>query len=501
MQADSVHCLADFHSPNTRLSLLKRVFLLRLMVADLFQCSASLREMRALLALALPMMVAQIAQVATGFVDTVMAGRVGTADLAAVSLGSSILITVTITFAGLLMALNPIIAHHFGAQEHQRIGSSFRQGLWMGLALGMIGLLLTLGLAYTVPDMLGVESQVAEQTKIYLIGAALGVPGFLLFRVFHATSSSLNHTKPIMVVSVLALILNVPLNYFFIHGWFGLPALGGAGCGWATGLVFWFSALTLGGYVAWAAPYRGFKLFQHIEWPDLAQQRNIVHLGAPIALSFFLEVSAFSFVALFVAQLGTVVVASHQVVINVSSLLYMIPQSLGTALSVRVGQAIGAGDYQAARFKSRVGVLAGLLLALLTALLILLGREGIARGYSPDPQVIELASALLLFAALFQIVDATQTIASGALRGYKITTIPMVIHAVSFWGVGLGMGVWFGLYLPPIASLGLDGPLGAHGFWLALTISLTLAAILLVSYLNHISRQRLHRQRSTTAHQ
>ena len=246
MQAEGVHCLTDFHSPNTRLSLLKRVFLLWLMVADLFQRSASLREMRALLALALPMMVAQIAQVATGFVDTVMAGRVGTADLAAVSLGSSILITVTITFAGLLMALNPIIAHHFGAQEHQRIGSSFRQGLWMGLALGVIGLLLTLGLAYTVPAMLGVESQVAEQTKIYLIGAALGVPGFLLFRVFHATSSSLNHTKPIMVVSVLALILNVPLNYFFIHGWFGLPVLGGAGCGWATGLVFWFSALVLG---------------------------------------------------------------------------------------------------------------------------------------------------------------------------------------------------------------------------------------------------------------
>lgn len=187
MQAEGVHCLTDFHSPNTRLSLLKRVFLLWLMVADLFQRSASLREMRALLALALPMMVAQIAQVATGFVDTVMAGRVGTADLAAVSLGSSILITVTITFAGLLMALNPIIAHHFGAQEHQRIGSSFRQGLWMGLALGVIGLLLTLGLAYTVPAMLGVESQVAEQTKIYLIGAALGVPGFLLFRVFHAT--------------------------------------------------------------------------------------------------------------------------------------------------------------------------------------------------------------------------------------------------------------------------------------------------------------------------
>lgn len=455
---------------------------------------ALLAESRALLGLAIPMMVAQIAQVATGFVDTVMAGRVGTADLAAVSIGASVLITVTISLAGMVMALNPIISHHFGADERHHIASSVRQGLWNALLLGGLGAGGMLLFAVYLPDILSLSPQVEAMTYTYLVGAATGVPAFLLYRVFHACLSSINLTRPIMVTSLVALALNVPLNYVFIHGLWGLPALGGAGCGWATAMVYWFSLFVLAGYCAWSSKVRPLAIFSRFEWPSLALQRTIVRLGTPIAFSFFLEVSAFTFVAMLITPFGETVVAGHQVVINFSALIYMIPQSLATALSVRVGQTIGAGDYVEARFKSGAGLLTGLVLALITSALVLVGNVSIASIYSTDPAVIALAAHLLLFSAVFQFSDAAQTIASGALRGYRITSVPMMIHAVSFWGIGLGLGVILGLMLPVRPEWGWSGPLGVEGFWAALVLSLTVAAVLLVWYLNRISRLRLIRQ-------
>lgn len=180
------------------------------------------------------------------------------------------------------------------------------------------------------------------------------------------------------------------------------------------------------------------------------------------------------------------VVASHQSVLNFSSIIYMLPQSISTALTVRVGQRAGGGDYHQARFVAGVGLLVGLVTALCTMLLVLWLRSDIMAIYSPDPKVIAMGSSLLLFAAVFQLTDAAQTIASGALRGYKLTTIPMVIHITAFWGIGLGLGITLGL------TDWLVSPMGIYGFWLALVISLSIAALMLVSYLARESRRRLH---------
>ena len=451
-------------------------------------------ETRALLALALPMMVAQIAQTATGFVDTVMAGQVGAEDLAAVSIGTSILLTVFLTLSGVVMAVNPLVSQQFGAGEHQAIGATVRQGLWTGLGLGLLGVGLMFAAQQGVSAWMTLDPAVEAKTRSYLTGATLGVPAIVLYRVLHAYSSSVNRTRPIMVISVLALLLNIPLNSVLIYGQFGLPALGGAGCGWATGIVFWFSLLALAGWTYWHPAYQSFAVWSRWTGPHWAQQRTLLRLGLPIALSYFVEVSAFTSVALLIANLGAKVVAGHQVVISFTSVLYMVPLSLSVALSVRVGQAVGAGDYRAARFNSHVGLAVGGVTALLSSLLVFWLRVPIAAIYTPDPDVIALAAGLLVFAAVFQLADAAQVIASGALRGYKITTAPMLIHTLSFWGIGLGLGLWLGLGQGTLPLGYGTRPLGAAGFWWALTLSLVLAAVLLVVLLAKESRRGVRRQ-------
>ncbi|POA99336.1 multidrug efflux MATE transporter NorM [Chromobacterium sinusclupearum] len=444
-------------------------------------------EARQIARLALPMMIAQIAQVATGFVDTVMAGRVGTDDLAAVSLGASVFITVYVTLMGVVAALNPILSHHLGSGQTREFGRDASQGLWFGLLLGALGALLMLLLEAPLRHVLNLPPQVIDKVMLFITGAAIGMPAAMAHRALHAYASSLGHPKPIMVVSLLALALNIPLNYILIHGLFGLPKMGGAGCGWATGIVFWFNCLALLAYVSWHKAFRDNRVLASLSAPDWRRFAAFLKLGTPIGLSFFVEVSLFSFIALLIAELGTVVVATHQSVLNFSSLIYMLPQSVATALSVRVGHHAGAGDYKAARFISGVGLAMGLAMAGAAMILVLLLREPIMRMYSQDPRVIAMGTTLLLFAAVYQLTDAAQTIASGALRGYKLTAIPMAIHITSFWIAGLGLGILLGLTDWIVPRMGI------YGFWTALVISLTLAGLLLTYYLARASRQRLRR--------
>lgn len=435
--------------------------------------------------LALPMMIAQVAQVATGFVDTVMSGHVSTDDLAAVSLGSSVFITVYVTLIGLVTALNPILAQLYGAGRHDEIGPTGFQGLWFGLMVGIAGMLLMLGLEAPLGHALALPPAVIAKTRLFITGTALAMPAAMLHRSLHAFASSLNRPRAIMLMSVAALALNIPLNYMLIHGLYGLPRMGGAGCGWASAAAFWFNACALLIYVATSRHFRRFGLLRHPAAPDWRMQAAILRLGLPIGLSFFVEVSLFSFIALLISRFGTAVVASHQIVISFSSIIYMVPQSISNALSVRVGQAVGAGRYRDARMVSGVGLVLGLVAALLIMLLVLGLREPIIRLYTNDPQLVAIGATLLVYAAVYQLADATQTIASGALRGYKLTAIPMAIHITSFWGVGLGLGLVLGL-----TDWLTTRPMGVYGFWSALVLSLSVAALLLIRYLARQSRRR-----------
>ena len=444
------------------------------------------KETRLLVLLALPMLLAQVAQVGIGFVDTVMAGGAGKEDLAAVALGSSAFATVYITFIGIMTALNPMIAQLDGAGKTAEVAETGRQGLWFGLALGVAGMLLLWAVIVPFQNWLELSDYVESMMADYMFFTGLAMPAAMMHRALHAYASSLNRPRVIMLVSFAAFALNVPLNYAFVYGKFGMPALGGAGCGVATAMVFWFSAAALWLYIAKQTYFRRYGLTDRFSKPDRAAFMQIWKLGAPIGLSYFLEASAFTSIVFLVARLGENYVAAQQVVISLTSIIYMIPQSVGAAATVRVGYSLGRREFQRARYISGVSLLLGLALACLTAVLLVLLRTPLAAIYTDDAAVIQIAATVLLFAAVFQLADSTQCIAAYALRGYKITTAPMVVHAVAFWGCGLLPGYW----------LAYGAGMGIYGFWTALIVSLFIAAFALMWCLEKCSLAHIRSHRN-----
>ncbi|UCZ55653.1 MATE family efflux transporter [Desulfurispirillum indicum] len=428
-------------------------------------------ELRHLTRLSLPLILAQVAHMAMGFVDTVMAGRVSPADLAAVAIGSSIWFPVFLFAGGVLMAVTPIVAQHFGAGNVSAIPSALRQGLWIALLLGIGGFFLLRHVEWIL-DLLELEEDVQRLAVGYLNAIAWGLPALALYQALRSFSEGVSITRPIMVIGFIGLAFNVPANYILIYGKLGFPAMGGVGCGWASALVMWVMLATMTWFVWRSRGYRFLPSLLLWEYPNLRSLWRIILLGFPIGMSIFIETSMFAVIALLVASLGAEVVAGHQIALNFTSLLFMVPLSISMAITIRVGQALGARQGQAARFSAFAGVLTTLVTALLFSTMIMLFSPQIAALYSPDPRVQSIAVSLLFFAALFQISDAVQVSAAGGLRGYKDTRVPMVITFIAFWVIGLPLGVLLGI------SSWAGIHMGAQGFWTGLVAGLSCAALL-----------------------
>ncbi|WP_309137373.1 MATE family efflux transporter [Pseudomonas sp. LS44] len=430
-------------------------------------------ELHALLSLATPIMIAQLALAAMGFVDAVMAGRVSPRDLAAVALGNSIWVPVFLLMTGILLATTAKVAQRFGAGQREEIGALVRQAIWLALAVGLAGAALLAWGAEPVLRLMGVEAELIAPSMGYLYGIAMGFPAVALYHVLRCFSDGLGRTRPSMLLAVGGLLLNIPLNYVLIYGHLGFPALGGVGCGWASGTVMWFMFLGMLAWVRWAPAYQSSQLFSHFEWPKWEPIQRLIGIGLPIGIAVFAESSIFAVIALLIGGLGTTVVAGHQVALNFSSLTFMIPYSLSMAITVRVGQALGRREPREARFCAGVGIVTALSYACLSASLMLLMREPIARIYTPDPTVIAVAATLLVYAALFQFSDAIQVSAAGALRGYQDTRMTMLLTLFAYWGIGLPVGYALGL------SDWLGAPRGPSGLWQGLIAGLTVAALML----------------------
>lgn len=443
-------------------------------------------ELRRLLALATPIIIAQLAYSSMGFVDTVMAGRVSPRDLAAVALGNSLWMPLFLMMNGILLATTAKVAQRFGGGRESEIGPLVRQSLWLALALGGLCALALLS-AEPILALMKVEAPLRSLTMDYLQGIAIGFPAVALFQVLRCFSDGLGRTRPSMMVGICGLLLNIPLNYVLIHGLFGLPQLGGAGCGWASGIVMWCSLLGMLGWVRHAPVYRSSRLFSAFQWPQWTVIRRLLAVGVPIGVAIFAEVSIFSVIALLIADLGEVTVASHQIALNFSSMIFMIPYSLGMAATVRVGHCLGSSAAREARFAAGVAMATGLVYALLSVTLILLLREPIASIYSPDPAVISVAAGLLFYAAIYQLPDVIQVAAAGALRGYQDTRAIMLFTLLSYWGLGLPVGYVLGL-------TDLFGPAsGPAGLWQGLVVGLSGAALLLGFRLLGTARRHIHR--------
>ncbi|HAQ85652.1 MAG TPA: MATE family efflux transporter, partial [Pseudomonas sp.] len=322
-----------------------------------------------------------------------------------------------------------------GRDQHERIGPLVRQALWMGLGVGSLFALLMWN-AEPVLHLMKVEPALIDPTMAYLRAVACGFPAVALYQVLRCYSDGLGHTRPSMVVGILALMLNIPLNYIFIYGKLGLPAMGGVGCGWATAVVMAFMLLAMLFWVRRANYYQPSQLFTRFDWPEWPVLSRLLSVGVPIGVAVFAEASIFSVIALLIGGLGATVVAGHQIALNFTSLIFMIPLSLGMAITIRIGQALGRGAPRDARFVAGVGIVSSLVYACFSAGSMLLFSEQIARIYTTDQAVIAVAASLFFYAALFQFSDVVQVTAAGALRGYQDTRMTMIFTLFAYWGIG-----------------------------------------------------------------
>jgi multidrug resistance protein, MATE family len=439
--------------------------------------------------LAWPTLIGQLAVVGMGVADVAMTGHLSAEDLAAASLGASVWSMIIVTVIGTMMAINAVVAHEMGALRSERIPHVVRQALWMGFGIGMVACT-ACNVAVLVFDHLSLEPQVRDKAATFVHVISIGLPPLAAYRALYGYSTSLHQTKPIMMIALAGLAFNIFVNWLLVFGNWGFPQLGSTGCAAATGMCMW---LTLGAMLLWirrASVYRDTYPFTHWEGPNWHEIGSMLKMGLPIGVTYFAEVSAFGAVALLVARFGVVTVSAHQIALNFASLVFMVPMSVGIALISRVGQALGGGNAVHARFVAWVGVGVAVAFAVVSASCILLFRYQIAAAYTTDPAVQELTVHLLLFAALFQLSDAAQVAASSAIRGYKVTRPPMVIHLAAFWGLSLPLGCLLGL-APRWLPLAPSEPLAATGFWIALVAGLTVAAVLLVWFLNHLSQARI----------
>ncbi len=415
------------------------------------------------------MVATQFFIMAVGFIDTAMAGHYASVDLAGVALGGNVLWPVFMLMSGLNMALTPMVAHLRGENKVGQIGSLIWQGLWLALFSALVTILIVIN-ASPIFEWFNVDANAAEIGDRYLKAAAWGIPGAMLYVTLRYVCEGLGHTIEPMLIAGSSLLVNGVLNYIFIYGKLGIPAMGGEGCGWATAITLWFEllAVTVLVFKPW---FRETGFNDNFEWLHLEKIKSIIRIGLPIGLGVFVEMGVFSLIGFLVGSLGVTALAAHSIAGHINWATYVLPMSLGSAASIRVGFFVGTRDLSRARYVAKTAFILSLGYALITSSLLMLGRNWIPSIYSNDLAVFTVASQLLIIVAIYQIVDCTQATMVGALRGYKDTTVPMVYSLVGFWVLSLPVGITLGFgYLGPAY--------GVYGFWGGLAFGLSLVCLL-----------------------
>ncbi|MDQ8022536.1 MAG: MATE family efflux transporter [Moraxellaceae bacterium] len=428
-----------------------------------------------------PVLVAQLATMSTTVVDTVVAGRSGTLDLAAVGIGAGIYISVMLAFAGIVQGLTPIAAQHFGARRFDQLAASFQQALWLALLLAGIGMALLWW-----PDWLlrlsSMSAEVESRTRAYLDVLAFALPGTLVYRACGGMLNAIGRPRMLMFFGLANASVHILLAPALAFGWLGHTPLGAQGCAASAAFIISVLALSSLVYLHRSTHSRELSLLRHWQAPQLRKMGELLRVGLPIGMSAFVEMTSFALIALLVAPLGAEAAGAHRVVGSFAGICYMLPLSISIATLALVGQAAGAQDWARVRKTARAGILIGAVASTVLGLALWVSGEMLVRAYTPDPQVQALAIALVGLIAFYQLFDAVQTVAAQALRGLKITAVPMLVHVFCFWVIGLAGGWWLcfrGLAAADIA------PLGLAGFWWAAVCSTIFASVAFFGLLRH----------------
>lgn len=450
--------------------------------------SAAAPEALRVLRLAGPLVIGQVAIMGMGVTDVIFAGHAGTADLAAVTIGYYLWDLCLLLVLGIVLANSALVGHQYGADDRAGIRRQFQQCLWLSLPLGLCTGT-ALFLARQLLPRLGFEPEVTEIARGYLV-PAVATTALLPFAIcFRTTAEGLGLTRPVMWLTLSAFLINIPLDYALVYGAFGLPRLGGVGCGWATLISFGALMLAWTVYTLRSPALAGYELFRDFARPAWRDQRTLLALGLPIGLSLLAIGGFFAVVPLLMAPLGTLAIAGHSVAMTYDSVMLTVPLGVGQALSVRVAHALGGRDPFAARHACATGMRLLVAIALVQAGLTVAAREPIVALFTQDPAVRELAAGLLLYAAAYRVFDSMQIGAGMALRGYKDTRVSSAIDICAYWLFGL----------PLCYSLGLGSAwsrgFGVEGFWIGMVAAIAAAALAIGWRLHAISARHLRAAR------
>jgi MATE family multidrug resistance protein len=443
-----------------------------------FRAPWIVREARATLTLAAPLIVGKLSSVGQNTVDVLLAGHLNAHVLASVAIGTAIWVLVFMVLSGLAYALSPAVAQLDGAGRRHETAPLLAQALRVG---GVIGIALMLLVRFGGPAIvraIGTAPALVPDVVGFLHAVSWGAPALAIYLVCMGFSEGLSLPRPSMVTGLLGLLVLAPVGYTLMYGAFGAPTLGARGSGYAAALVPWVQALAMGLWFRLSRRYRGTGWGARRRGWDLPAIRGLLGIGVPIAVSQLSESTLFTAAALLISRFGAVQAAAHQIAIIVAATTFMVPLGFAFAITVRVGNAIGRRDPGGARRAGLVGIGLSLAAQGTAALCLLTLPRHIAGLFTPDEAVIGTASVLLRIAGAFQLSDGLQVACMGALRGLKDTRAPMLITTLSYWGVGMSLGVW----------LGLREGFGAPGVWWGLVAGLTTAAMLL--YARFLRRTR-----------
>ncbi|VVE33878.1 MATE family efflux transporter [Pandoraea cepalis] len=435
------------------------------------------REVRSLFTLAWPLVGSNLLISAMHFIDIMMAGHISGRDLAAVGIGSNVWLLLFLASQGVLTALSPLVSQHYGAGNHDEIGRYVRHGLLLALPLSLLILAALQFLTAPLLVAMGIDPALREMGERFVHAISWGAPAVCCFLVFRFVLEGMGLTRLILGISVVGLLSNVAGNVVFMYGYLGAPALGGVGCGVASALSMWLMLLLMLGYIL------GSRRFVLLRRAPSARPRplavlEILRLGLPISGTVLAENGFFIAVTLMMGTISIGAVAAHQIAMNYTSIMYMIPMALAAAISVRVGHAVGEGNLSEARWRGVCGILVCFAVMTVSALFLLIFHRQIALLYSADHKIAALAASLLLIATAFQLSDGLQVGCGGALRGFKDTRLPLLICIVAYWLIGFPLA-WRAAHRPDAA---------AQQVWWGFVIGLTVAALLMLARYLLLSR-------------
>jgi len=445
-------------------------------------------ELRPTLHLAVPLVIAELGWMMMGTVDTIMVGRLPNSAVAigAVSLGGGLYYTVAIFGSGLLLGLDTLVAQAFGRKDL----ADARASLFNSLILAVILAPLMMGVVALWPPLMqhmNIDPQVLREMRPFLRALNWSTLPLVFYFALRRYMQAVGIVRPVTFALVSANIVNAIGNWIFIYGHLGSRAYGLPGSGWSTCAARVYIALVLIGALLYSNKRKQLGLFDPGISIEFRRMWDLMKLGFPAATQILLEIGVFTFATAFAAKLGPFPLAGHQIALNAAAFTYMVPLGISSAAAVRVGHAIGRRDPAGARRAGWTAIVVGAAFMTFAAILFVTIPSWIARIFSPDPRVIHIGATLLLVAAVFELFDGLQTVATGSLRGLGDTRTPMVTNLLSYWAIGLPVGY----------VLCFRFGWGVVGLWIGLCLGLILIGSILLFTWNHRSKKLCHGEPST----